>query len=156
MISMRNGSSAFLVDTNVLVYAYDPSDGQKRERAITVLDRLRSEHRGALTVQVLGEFFNTVTRKVPSPLTAAEAERSLTNYVRSWLVYNLTAPIVLEAVRGVQRFRFSYWDGLIWATAKLNQVPNVLSEDFSDGQVLEGVRFLNPFTETFDLALLTS
>jgi hypothetical protein len=37
---MRNGSSAFLVDTNILVYADDPTEGAKRERAITVLECL--------------------------------------------------------------------------------------------------------------------
>lgn len=151
---MRNGSSAFLVDTNVLVYAYDPTDGAKRERAIAVLDCLGTRQIGALSAQILGEFFVTVTRKIPFPLTAAEAERSVTNYVRSWVVYDLTELVVLEAVRGLQRHQLPYWDSLIWATAKLNSVPNVLSEDFSDGVLLEGVRFLNPFAETFDMALL--
>ena len=143
-----------LLDTNILVYAYDPTDGAKRERAIAVLEHLGAGQLGALSPQILGEFFVTVTQKIPSPLTAAEAERSLTNYVRSWIVYDLTGLIVLEAVRGLQRHRLSYWDGLIWATAKLNGVANVLSEDFSDGVLLEGVRFLNPFTEAFDLGLL--
>ena len=36
---MRNGSTAFFVDTNVLVYAYDPEDGDKRSQAMTVLTR---------------------------------------------------------------------------------------------------------------------
>ena len=40
------------------------------------------------------------------------------------------------------------------ATAKLNGVANVLSEDFTDGILLEGVRFLNPLTESFDPELL--
>jgi predicted nucleic acid-binding protein len=151
---MKNGSSAFLVDTNVLVYAYDPRDGDKQKRAITVLERLETNQMGALSAQVLGEFFVVVTRKIPSPLTEAEAERSLTNYVRSWVVYDLTELVVLEAVRGVQRHRLSYWDSLIWATAKLNGVPNVLSEDFSDDVILEGIRFMNPFIETFDPARL--
>ena len=151
---MRNGASAFLVDTDVLVYAYDPTDGAKRERAITVLEHLGARPMGALSAQILGEFFITVTQKIPSPLTEAEAEHSVTHYIRSWVVYDLTELVVLEAVRGLRRHRLSYWDSLIWATAKLNGVPNVLSEDFSDGALLEGVRFLNPFAETFDLAWL--
>jgi predicted nucleic acid-binding protein len=148
--------SAFLVDTNVLVYAYDPSDGGKRERAVAVLKRLGASQLGALSPQILGEFFVTVTKRIPSPLTAAEAERSLTNYVRSWTVYDLTSAIVLEAVRGLQRHSLSYRDALVWSTAKLNRLPYVLSEDFTDGALLEGVRFLNPFAETFDLAILAS
>jgi len=31
------------------------------------------------------------------------------------------------------------------ATAKLNQIPRVLSEDFQHGRRIEGVEFLNPF-----------
>ena len=152
---MRNGSSAFLVDTNVLVYAYDSSDVAKRDRAITVLDGLAARRIGAVSAQVLGEFFVTVTRKIPEPLTKKEAERRLTNYVRSWIVYDLTESIVLEAVRGLQRHRLSYWDSLIWATAKLNNVPNILSEDFSDRRLVEGVRFLNPFSQAFDVKMIS-
>jgi predicted nucleic acid-binding protein len=151
---MRNGSRAFFLDTNVLVYAYDPVEAAKRTRAIRVLERLGSRQSGALSAQVLGEFFVTVTRKIIPPLTVAEAERSLTNYVRSWVIYDLTERVVLEAIRGVRQHRLQYWDSLIWATAKLHGVPNVLSEDFRDGQLLEGVRFLNPFAMDFDLAWL--
>ncbi len=151
---MRNGSSAFLIDTNILVYAYDPTDGAKRERAILTLEQLGARQTGALSTQILGEFYVAVTQKIPFPLTEAEAERSLIHYVRSWMVYDVTELAVLEAVRGVRRHRLSYWDSLIWATAKLNGVPYVLSEDFRDGALLEGVRFLNPFTRTFNLALL--
>jgi predicted nucleic acid-binding protein len=58
---------------------------------------------------------------------------------------------VLEAVRGVRDHQLAYWDAQIWATARLNQVPLVLSEDFSNGAVIEGVRFVNPFASDFDL-----
>ena len=151
---MTNGSSAFLVDTNVLVYAYDPSDPAKYQRAIAVVDELSAHGTGALSAQVLGEFFVTVTRKIPLPLTLAEAETTLTNYARTWTIYPLTDMVVLEAVRGVQRHQMSYWDSLIWATAKLNGIANVLSEDFRDGALVEGVRFLNPLAPAFDLAVL--
>ena len=48
----------------------------------------------------------------------------------------------------------SYWDAQLWATARLNQVEVVLSEDFQDGRALDGVRFVNPFAPSFDLAAL--
>lgn len=151
---MPNGARAFLVDTNVLVYAYDPADATKRTRAMAVLARLGMQQRGALSAQVLGEFFVTVTRKIEPPLSVEEAERSITNYMRSWVVYELTARLVVEAVRGVRQHQLAYWDSLIWATAKLYGVLTVLSEDFTDGQLIEGVRFRNPFAESFDLTLL--
>jgi predicted nucleic acid-binding protein len=50
----------------------------------------------------------------------------------------------------VIRYQLSYYDAQIWAVARLNRIPLVLSEDFSDGSVIEGVRFANPFADGFD------
>lgn len=61
--------------------------------------------------------------------------------------------IVQEAIRGVVEHKFSYWDAQIWATARLNQIPIVLSEDFSHGRFVEGVHFLNPFAPGVELPL---
>ena len=68
-------------------------------------------------------------------------------------VVNVTPTIVLEAVRGVIDHQLSFWDALIWATAKLNQIAVILSEDFRSGASLEGVRFVNPLSDDFDLEL---
>ena len=54
-----------------------------------------------------------------------------------------------EAARGARDYGLAYYDAQIWAAARLNQVQIVLSEDFQDGQTLEGVRFANPFGESF-------
>lgn len=135
----------YLVDTNVLVYAYDRSDPQKQAKAIDVLDALVKNDSGVLSPQILSEFFTVVTRKLPAPLSVEEGYKSIGNYLRSWNVTDLTGLVVLEAVRGVRDHRLSFWDSLIWATARMNQIPVVLSEDFSDNSALDGVRFLNPF-----------
>jgi predicted nucleic acid-binding protein len=42
-------------------------------------------------------------------------------------------------------YQFSYWDAQIWAAARLNQVPVVLTEDLPGQQYIEGVRYKNPF-----------
>jgi len=39
----------------------------------------------------------------------------------------------------------------VWASARLYQIPVIPSVDFNTGAVLEGVRFMDPFTEEFDL-----
>ena len=65
----------------------------------------------------------------------------------------MTPTIVLEAARGVIDHQLRFWDALIWATAKLNQIPVILSEDFRSGASLEGVRFVNPLSDDFDLEL---
>lgn len=144
-------SAKVLVDTNILVYAYDPANPLKQEKSIKVLDKLASSRAGALSVQVLAEFIVAVTRKIADPLDFEAARNSVENYLRSWTVFDLTGLIILEAIRGVREHRFSYWDAQIWATARLNQVPVVLSEDFASGSTVEGITFTNPFEEDIDL-----
>ena len=146
--------AAFLVDTNVLACAYDVRDSNRQARAAECLRALARSRQGALSAQVLGEFFWVATRRLDPPLSAADAERSLTNYARSWVVYPITTQAVLEAVRAVQRYQFAYWDALVWATAKLNNVLSVLTEDQPSSSLIEGVRFVDPFVDTFDIGQL--
>ncbi|NNJ11671.1 PIN domain-containing protein [Chloroflexales bacterium ZM16-3] len=140
-----------LVDTNVLVYAYDRADPHKQQQAIAVLDQLAQHDAGALTTQILAEFFVTVTRKLAAPLSAADAYTRIENLLLAWTVYESSGLVVLEAARGVRDHQLSYWDAQIWATARLYQVPVVLSEDFASGSTREGVRFVNPFAPAFQL-----
>jgi predicted nucleic acid-binding protein len=143
--------AAVLVDTNVLVYAHDRGEHVKQQQAIQVLDQLYATGSGRLSVQCLAEFFNAVTRGPAPKLTILEAAQQTDQLARAWPVLDLTPMIVVEAVRGVRDHQLAYWDAQIWASARLNQIPVVFSEDFSDGVALEGVRFVNPFAAEFVL-----
>jgi predicted nucleic acid-binding protein len=73
----------FFVDTNVLVYAFDTSTPDKRRIAQQLLQLEGNHGRLILSTQVLQEFFVTVTRKLPQPLSleiAYEAVRNLAEY----------------------------------------------------------------------------
>src|SRR5947199_11741 len=61
---------------------------------------------------------------------------------------------VVEAARGASAHRLDYWDAQLWATARLNQIQVILTEDFAHGRVLEGVHFMDPFAASFDLTAL--
>ena len=135
----------FLVDTNILVYAYDISEKDKQKRAAQILNALYEIDAGVLSTQILSEFFVVATRKIQNPLTVHQALKSISNYINSWYVIDINSFVVLEAIRGVKAHRFSYWDSLVWATARMNQIPVVLSEDFSHGSTVDGVKFVNPF-----------
>jgi predicted nucleic acid-binding protein len=140
-----------LVDTNVLLYAYDRGDPVKQPEAVAVLDRLATLRLGVLTPQVLAEFFVNATRKLEPPLTIEEAYDRIQNYLLAWEVLDVRGTIVLEAVRGVRTHKMAYWDAQIWASARLHQISVIFSEDFNVGAVVEGVRFVNPFADGFDL-----
>ena len=140
-----------LIDTNVLVYAVDPDSPEKQQRAIELLERLEAAGNGRLSVQCLAEFFSATTRKLQPPLIAADASAQLESLARAFPVLDLTPMIVLEAARGVLDHNLSYYDAQVWASARLNQIPVIFSEDFDDGAVIEGVRFVNPFAGGFRL-----
>lgn len=140
----------YLVDTNVLVYAYDRSEPDKRASSLELLDRLALSGQGVLSLQILAEFFVAVTRNIAQPLSVALAEERILNYLRSWRTVGVTNMVFREAVRGVREHQLGFWDAQIWATARLNQIPTILSEDFSHGRTLEEVRFLNPFAPSFE------
>lgn len=147
---MRN---RFLVDTNVLVYAYDRSEPKKQKIALDILDHLVRTQVGVLSTQILAEFFWIVSRRIPAPLSIEDASKQVNLFVQSWPVLSITHLIVIEATRGVMVHHLSYWDAQVWATARLNQVPMVLSEDFNDGSTIEGIRFANPFVKGFKLPM---
>jgi len=143
-----------LLDTNVLVYAVDPAAAEKQRRSVETMDRLARSGLGCLSTQVLGEFFRVATQKLTKPLSPAEARQQVSRLIEAWPVLPVTSLIVLEATRGVRDFRLAYWDAQLWATARLNQIGVVLSEDFEDRRLIDGVRFLNPFSPSFDVAAL--
>jgi predicted nucleic acid-binding protein len=151
---MRSDSPRFFVDTNILAYAYDQSDDERRERAQNLLAALHRAGTGVISTQVLSELYSTMVRARGLNLGRDVAASSILNYLRSWLVLDVRALNVVEALRAVREHRFSYWDALIWATARLNGIPFVLSEDGQDGAYIEGVRNLNPLKPDFDLSLL--
>jgi predicted nucleic acid-binding protein len=82
------------------------------------------------------------------------AEASVLSYIQTWPVLDVTSFIVTEALRGVRVHQISYWDASIWATARINGIPVVLSQDGQDGRNIEGVRTINPVKASFDLDLL--
>ena len=138
-------AARLLLDTNVLVYAYDRRDPSKRDTAIALLRALVHVGEVAVSAQVLGEFFWTISRGIPDPLTTAAAGEEVRRHARTWQVVDLSRDTVEHAVRGAAQYQLPYWDALIWAAARLAAIPVVLSEDFQDGREIEGVTFQNPF-----------
>lgn len=138
-----------LMDTNILVYVMDAHNPDQQEKAIALLVTLARKRLGCLSAQNLAEFMNATINKLH--LSPTHMIEQVENWQRIFVVYDLTPQIVLEAARGVHDHQLSYYDAQIWAVARLNQIPVVFSEDFQNGQTLEGVQFVNPFASTFNL-----
>jgi predicted nucleic acid-binding protein len=132
------------VDTNILVYAYDVTAGDKHSRARALVEELWETRQGCLSVQVLQEFFVTTTRKIPKPLDAPGAARIIDDLAH-WHMHAPDAGDVLAAIGIHQRTGASFWDAMILRSAKELECQTLHSEDLSSGQEYEGIQVRNPF-----------
>lgn len=131
------------LDTNILVYAVDRDAGARHTQALEFVDGA-VERDCVLTLQALCEFVAAVTSKGKMPLEDAAAQ------VRDWqLLFPTVAakPSALpQAIAAVRDHSLSFWDALLWATARDAGVSVLFTEDLQDGRELGGVRFCNPFS----------
>lgn len=140
----------FTLDTNILIYAVDSAGGEKHKAANRLIQRAAGKD-CTLTVQALGEFFHAATRKGKASVKQAQA------FTQVWQrVFTVTASgqaTLNEAVEFVRDHGISFWDAMLWATAKQAGCAFILSEDLQHGHSLGGVEILNPFAEDADKVL---
>jgi predicted nucleic acid-binding protein len=137
-------SGNIFIDTNILVYARDPSDRTKHEKAAKLVDDLWVSRRARISVQVLNEYMVTVTRKLKPGMTMEQAWDDVST-LSSWEPVGLDWSL-LELARMVQReHSISWWDALIIAAANRSGCDMIYSEDLAPGHVYGGVRVINPF-----------
>lgn len=138
--------SGEFVDTNILVYAYDPTTPTKHKRARLLLEQLWQEGAGRISIQVMQEFFWTITRKVPAPLEPEIALEILAE-LALWPVYSPSPADVLSAGKLAGTWRISFWDAMVLLAARKSGATCLWSEDLSAGQDYGGVLVRNPFAE---------
>lgn len=136
----------WFVDTNVPVYAADTSHPDKQPRAAAWMAYLWRTRSGRVSFQVLQEYYVTVTRKLV-PGMPREAARSDVRSLLAWNPLPVEATVVEEAWMIEERYKLSWWDALIVASAQSTGCSWLLTEDLQEGQSFDGVRVVNPFSQ---------
>lgn len=141
---------ARLVDTNILVYCFDPRDPVKQGIARDVVRSGLIDDSLVVPHQAIIEFVAAVSRPRPDldsqpllPRSAAllEAE-SLTVQFR--IVYP-NADVLTTALRGCAIYRLPWFDAHLWAYAECFGMTEIISEDFEHGRHFGRVRIYDPF-----------
>ena len=139
---------ADLVDTNVLVYRYDPRDPRKQQLATEYLragiagDTIRVPH------QAIVEFMDATTRSLGdgrSLLAPDEARREAEEMLSEFEILYPNDAILRTALRGAAAYQFSWFDAHMWAYAEFYALARLASEDFQDDRLYGTVRVFNPF-----------
>lgn len=133
------------VDTNILIYARDPRDAAKQTRAAEWVAYLWRERLGRTSVQVLSEYYVTVTRKLMPRVTSEEAWDDVKSLL-AWRPQPIDEALLPRAREIEQRYRLSWWDSTVVGAAQLQDCALLLTEDLQNGAVLDGVTVRSPFT----------
>ena len=134
--------SVEFIDTNILVYAHDGSAGTKHADAVSLLERLFEEGSGAISVQVLTEFYAVATRKLR--MSSEEAEAVLED-LGGWTMHRPEHADLIRAAQLHRRHRISWWAALLLNSAVELGCKVLWSEDFTDGQRYGKTTVRNPF-----------
>ncbi len=138
-----------LVDTNVLVYRFDPRSPAKQRVARELLRDGVEHHTLRVPHQAIVEFVQAVTRPLgrseASLLPRADALREAEEMLAQFEILYPTESLLRTAIRAVATYQLGWFDAHMWAYAEHYGLDEILSEDFSDGQLIGTVRIRNPF-----------
>jgi predicted nucleic acid-binding protein len=136
-----NGDKYF-VDTNVFLYIFDEANPVKRAQAEAWIAWLWENTCGALSWQVLQEFYWNVLRKFSA---SPEEARSYVKAMAEWNPPDVTLGLIERAWHWSDQAQVTFWDGLIVSAAERMRCSFLLSEDFQTGRQFGPVTVLNPF-----------
>lgn len=105
----------FSLDTNILVYAVDRDAGERHEQARALIGRA-AKRDCVLAVQALAEFFHVTTRK--NLLKPARASAFVQDWLNVFYITSADGAVLINAVGAVEAHRLSFWDAMLWATAR--------------------------------------
>ena len=138
-------SGRFFLDTNLLVYAIDPTEPGKQAVAQKWIARAHESGNGCLSYQVVQEWFNVVLRKAAVPLTAKQAVSIYRRLIEPLWHVQSSRELVDTALDLHQHDSLSWWDSLIVSAAIQGGCERLFSEDLQHGRKVRGVKIANPF-----------
>lgn len=147
--------TACLIDTNILVYRFDPRDLVKQRIAVDLLRRGLVDDALVLPHQAIIEFVAAATRPRPDLggaglLKQAEALREAESFLSQFRTVYPNRDVLTTALRGTAAYGLSWFDAHLWAFAEVFGIPEIASEDFEHGRHYGSVRVNNPFLATAD------
>jgi predicted nucleic acid-binding protein len=137
--------SGALVDTDVLITAYQAGEGDPRAlQAKDALEDLARRGDGYLCVQNLEEFARIVGTRLATPVPPAKVRETLAQLEQVFDVLRPSSRTVQAALHATEKHGLPFWDSMVWAVAHENGIDEVLTQDLPRRAEIEGVRYRNP------------
>jgi predicted nucleic acid-binding protein len=133
----------FFVDTNVIVYTRDQNAPEKREQAIEWLAEISARQAIVISPQVLNEAMRVFVEKFE--LDPGDLQRFCRG-IASWCTGPNDPEVTEAALSARSKWKFAWWDCTIVASALAANCDYLLTEDLQNGQMLESLTVVNPFS----------
>jgi predicted nucleic acid-binding protein len=130
------------LDTNILAYAEGVNGAVRKINALDLIQRLPAAS-ALLPVQTLGELFQLLVRKVNR--TPAQARAAILGWRDAFSLIETSETVIVGAAELAATHRFSFWDGVVLASAAEGGCRLLLSEDLQEGFTWNSVTVTNPF-----------
>jgi predicted nucleic acid-binding protein len=128
------------LDTNILIYGYSEDEPDKRQRAS---ECVRSGE-AWISTQVLNETINVLKRKFS--LEYSQIQNTVRELSEQFEIALVSVNTIEIALNLAERYRYSYFDSLILASACETGCQILYSEDLQDGQQIDNqLTIVNPF-----------
>jgi len=129
------------IDTNIFIYLYSAKEPKKRNICIDELDK----HERVASIQILNETANVFRKKFN--WSAEKIQVHLDNIEKFCLINRVERTTIDSALKLSEKYKYSYYDCLMLASALESGCDIILSEDMSDGQMIESkLKIVNPFS----------
>src|SRR3989344_5825812 len=135
-----------LLDSNILVYAYDSRDKEKHKISIDILNKCwKKEIIYALSTQNLSELFTVTTKKISNPISVKEMEENINDIINfsNFSILEIKSKTILRAIKLTSEYSLSYWDSLIVSVMLENNINIIITED-SDFKKIPWLKVINP------------
>jgi predicted nucleic acid-binding protein len=130
------------IDTNVLVYTVDDDNRDKQAKAKLIIADIKANKIPVISTQVLQEFYHAGTKKLHLDKILV---KNMVRNLNEIEVVQVTFELIEQGIDISILSQLSFWDGLIIAAAEFAKCTTLVSEDLNDGQVIRGVKIVNPF-----------
>jgi predicted nucleic acid-binding protein len=133
-----NDDFAF-IDTNILIYAFSENDLSKKILAINAIDMYTC----IVSTHILNEFSNVCIKKLHYPID--QIHESIDQILDVCDLFIVDETVIHDALNIYDRYRFSYYDSIVVASAVKCSCRFLLSEDLNDGQIIGNTTITNIF-----------
>lgn len=137
-----------LIDTCIIVYAYDLSDKEKRAKCkVLVESGFKGDAELAVSNQILAELFIVLTKKIEKPISIKNAKTIIEGIIESnnWIKIDYNSNTIKKAILQLEKTKNAhFWDAVIAETMLENQIREIYTENIKDFKKFPGIKAINP------------